>query len=413
MLDSLFPLAHARYSSLPILGGILDKLCNWLQSRGYPPDAIRRRIVGAPLLEESLRRRRVRSLHTCTVSVFKSCLPRTKRWTAQLAHALGRSLLEYFKEFGGLAFTPPNSTEQLVGAYQDHLERAHGLAHVTIQRHSKIVVEFLRFLKYGDQPQSLRRLQVSEIDAYLSEAGHRRGRVTMQHVTARLRVFLRFLAVEGMAPTGLDAYVESPRRYRGERLPRALSWKDVRSLLRAIDRSTLKGIRDYAMLLLIATYGLRISEVAGLEIDDIAWRDRRICVSRPKVGTPLLLPLTDEVATALLDYLRQARPDTELRQLFLRLRVPGGPILPGTVTDVFQAWAAHAGVRLPHLAGPHCLRHSVAMHLLRHGSPLKTIGDLLGHRSAESTCVYLRLNIDDLRDVALPLPKPIVKGVDQ
>ena len=411
MLDSLFPLAHARYSSLPILGGILEKLCRWLHSQGYPPDAIRRRVTGAPLLEQSLRRHHVRSLHTCTASDLESCLPRTKRWTAQLAYTLGRSLLEYLKESGGLASTPPSSTERLVGTYQVHLERVRGLALVTIQRHTAIVVDFLQFLKHDEDPQSLAQLQVSEIDAFLTQAGRRVGRVSMQHVTARLRTFLRFLAAEGLAPTGLDAYVESPRGYRGERLPRALAWEDVRSLLLAIDRSTPKGCRDYAMLLLIATYGLRISEAAGLELDDIAWRDRRIYIPRPKIGTPLLFPLTDEVATALLDYLRNARPESAHRQLFLRVRVPLGPIKPTAVTDAFQAWAAHAGIRLPRLAGPHCLRHSLAMHLLRQGTSLKIIGDLLGHRSAESTCVYLRLNIDDLRDVALPLPKAIAPEV--
>ena len=313
----------------------------------------------------------------------------------------------------GLASTPPSSTERLVGAYQVYLDRVRGLAAVTIRRHAGIVVEFLRFLKRDDHPQSLCQLQVSEIDVFLTQVGHRMGRVSMQHVTARLRTFLRFLAAEGMAPTGLDAHVESPRGYRGERLPRALAWEDVRSLLLAIDRSTSKGRRDYAMLLLIATYGLRISEVAGLEFDDIAWRDRQICIPRPKIGTPLSFPLTDEIATELLDYLRHARPESTHRQLFLRVRVPLAPIKPTAVTDAFQAWAAHAGIRLPHLAGAHCLRHSLAMHLLRQGTPLKIIGDLLGHRSAESTCVYLRLNIDDLRDVALPLPKPITPEVGQ
>jgi integrase len=159
------------------------------------------------------------------------------------------------------------------------------------------------------------------------------------------------------------------------------------------------------MFLLTATYGLRRSEVAGLWLDGIDWRARKIHVNRPKVGAPMTFPLTDEAATALLDYLRNGRPDSTQRQVFLRVRIPKGPINTDAVTDAFQAWANHAGVVLPKRGGPHCLRHSLAMHLLRQGAPLKTIGDLLGHRSAESTGVYLRLHVDDLRDVALPLPK--------
>jgi integrase len=158
------------------------------------------------------------------------------------------------------------------------------------------------------------------------------------------------------------------------------------------------------MLLLISTYGLRRSEVSSLRLDDIQWRARVILVPRPKVGTPLAVPLTDEVATALMAYLRDRAAESGTRQLFLHVRAPRGPILPSAVGDAFDFWAAQAGVRMPGLGGPHVLRHGLAMHLLRHGTSLKTIGDLLGHRSAESTGVYLRLRVEDLRDVALPLP---------
>ena len=146
--------------------------------------------------------------------------------------------------------------------------------------------------------------------------------------------------------------------------------------------------------------------VSSLDIDDIQWRARiPWCVPHSKVGTPLVMPLTDEVASALVDYLRQRAGETSERRLFLRVRAPRGPIQPTAVFDVFDYWAGRAGVRAPGLGGPHVLRHGLAMHLLRQGTPLKTIGDLLGHRSVESTGVYLRLHVEDLRDVGLPLPK--------
>ena len=158
------------------------------------------------------------------------------------------------------------------------------------------------------------------------------------------------------------------------------------------------------MLLLIATYGLRVSEVASLDLDDIQWQARIVRVPRPKVGTPLALPLTDEVAAALVAYLRHRSGEAGERRLFLRARAPRGPVQSTGVCDAFDVWAARAGVHAPGLGGPHCMRHALAMHLLRRGTPLKTLGDLLGHRSAESTGVYLRLQVEDLRDVALPLP---------
>jgi integrase len=126
----------------------------------------------------------------------------------------------------------------------------------------------------------------------------------------------------------------------------------VLSLLRAIERSTVKGCRDYAMLLLIAIYGLRRSEVSSLEIDDIQWRARVIRVPRPKIGTPLALPLTNEVATALVAYLRHRAGETSERRLFLRVRAPRGPIQPIAVSDAFDLWTARTGIRVPGRGGP-------------------------------------------------------------
>jgi site-specific recombinase XerD len=313
-------------------------------------------------------------------------------------------LLEYLDAQGDLASKPPTASEQLVRAYCAHLQQLRGLADSTIARHGVIAGDFLRFLRYDEEVGRLAHVQIAELETFLTQASTRVGRITMQKVVAVLRSFLRFSAMVGQAPVGFGQQIESPRSHRGERLVRALPWKDILLLLRAIDRSMEKGCRDYAMLLLIATYGLRRSEVAGLALDDIQWRARVVSVPRPKVGAPLALPLTDEVATALVSYLQHRTAKSSERRLFLRVRAPWGPIEPTAVTDVFYCWAAHAGVRVPGVGGPHCLRHGLAMHLLRQNTPLKIIGDLLGHRSVESTGVYLRLQLDDLRDVALPLP---------
>jgi integrase/recombinase XerD len=410
MLTSLLPRAHARYASLPILGGVLQELCSWLQARGFPSHAIRRHVEAAPFLDAFLRRRRIRSLGACTAASLRACLPRQKRWRPQTAYALGRSLLAFLQERGALTSITPTGSAQLIDAYRRYLQRIRGLAPRTVSHHATVTADFLRFLRCDDRPHGLQDLHVAEIEAFVTAVGARVSRVTMRSTVTILRSFLRFLATCGEASTGLDQHIESPRQYRGERLARALPWDAVRSLLRAIDRSTVKGRRDYAMLLLIATYGLRASEIAALNLDDVMWRARVIRVPRPKIGTPLAVPLTDEIATALLEYLRGRSRNVSHRQLFLRVRVPRGPITAAAVSDAFDAWAAHAGVRMPTLGGPHCLRHSLAMHLLRQGTPLKTIGDLLGHRSVESTGIYLRLHVDDLRDVALSLPMAVTRS---
>jgi site-specific recombinase XerD len=222
-------------------------------------------------------------------------------------------------------------------------------------------------------------------------------------VVAHLRSFLRWLAAQGTAPKGLESQIDTPRVYRQEQLPRALRWDTVRALLESIDRTTASGRRDYAMLLLIATYGLRSSEIVALTLDDFAWRHGELRVPRRKVDGVLTLPLSDEAGNAVLDYLRHGRPTLPTRVLFLRVRPPAGLLKPTAVTEVFQTRARHSGLTIP-FQGAHCLRHSLAVQLLREGVSLKAIGDVLGHRSIESTCQYLRLATEDLRDVALSLP---------
>jgi integrase/recombinase XerD len=157
------------------------------------------------------------------------------------------------------------------------------------------------------------------------------------------------------------------------------------------------------MLLLIATYGLRNSDIVALTLDDIQWRQETLRLTQHKTGQPLVLPLTKTMGMALLEYLRHERPPSTCRQLFLRARAPIGPLARTAVTDVFQAWSARSGLTIP-FHGAHCLRHSYAIHLLRQGVSLKAIADVLGHRTVESTCGYIRLALEDLRDVALPVP---------
>ena len=232
------------------------------------------------------------------------------------------------------------------------------------------------------------------------------GRVGLQEPIATLRNLLRFLASDGSVPVGLDTTIERPRVYRQEQLPRSLPWSTIQVLLASINRDVAIGKRDYAMFSLMATYGMRACDVVALALDDIKWRVGHILIRQSKTGHPLELPLTDEVGSAIRDYLRKVPRYGLHRQVFLRLKAPGGPLKTTAIIEAFQAWSARSGLEIP-FKGVHCIRHSYALHLLRQGVPLKTIGDVLGHRSPESTAVYLRLSTEDLRTVALPVPAPV------
>jgi site-specific recombinase XerD len=313
---------------------------------------------------------------------------------------------------------PPTETERRVAGYAAHLANVRGLAPATVEHHRRTATEFLAYLAGQTNVDRLATLSATDVEGFVGVVGQRVGRRSLQGVIGALRSFLRFLVAAGAVPPGLDQHRDAPRVYREERLPRALPWEVVQRFLRTIDRTTARGRRDYAIFLLIATYGLRASDVAALTLDDIEWRARRIRVRQRKTGTELGLPLTDDVGTAVLEYLQRGRSSPErrkrvrlnvelcqptYRQVFLRCRRPAEPLGPTALSEAFYVWAQRSGLAIP-FHGVHCLRHSYAVHLLRTGTSLKTIGDLLGHRTPESTYVYLRLDIDDLRDVALAFP---------
>lgn len=301
------------------------------------------------------------------------------------------------------AAPPPSRTDIHLNAFMAHLRDARGYAPSTIRRQVDLAAEFLVWLSFENAPHRLSALSIEDIEGFVRKLGKRMGRVAMQKPIATLRNFLRFLGAGGVIAPGLDSQIDTPRVYRQEQLPRSLPWPTVQALLRSINRDLAIGKRDYAMFSLMATYGLRACDVVALTLDDIQWRAGRIRICQRKTGQPLELPLTDEVGAALYDYLRNVPRYGTHRHLFLRFKAPGGILKSTAVIEAFQAWSRRSGLDIP-FKGVHCLRHSYALHLLRHGLPLKTIGDLLGHRSPESTAPYLRLALEDLREVALHVP---------
>ena len=418
MLLDLYPRVHRRYTSLPVLGPILDGYGTWLLQQGYSTDRVREHFRAARRLARVLQQLRVRSLAELTRATLRACGPADSQDDPDLAVLVHR--LEHYgvSELSLFPAPAPSRVEQRATAYATYLKQVRGLAPSTIAYHRSTATEFLTHVDYEADPTRLATLTGQDIEAFLRRGGARLARVSLQHVVAHLRAFLRFLATGEEAPPGLATQIDTPRVYRAEQLPRALPWDTVRALLRAIDRTTPRGRRDYAIFLLIATYGLRACEVVTLTLDDVEWRARRLRIPQRKTRGSLWLPLTDDVGTALLDYLRHGRsalhvrqrrvpfqgdPPRPHRELFLRCRTPMGRLKPTAIAEAFQAWSTRSGLAIP-FQGSHCLRHSYAVYLLRSGLSLKMIGDLLGHRTLDSTCVYLRLAVEDLRGVALGLP---------
>lgn len=401
MLTELFPKANKRFLCLPMVGPFTAAYEAWLLERGYAWGSRRQLIRALGRIDQYLQRH----AGGLTRAALDACWHWARRRDAVVAAAV-RSLtrcLELHGHLPGRVPPLPTPTEVCVAAYAAALRDWRGLAPKTIGHHRATAREFLTHLTYDHAPACLATLTGQEVETFLRRAGARLSRASLQHTVAELRSFLRFLATQGWAPPGLDGQIDTPRCYRQEQLPRGLPWATVRAFLAAIDRTSPLGLRDYTIFFLIATYGLRASEIVTLTLDAIDWRTGVLHITPRKHSTPLTLPLTDAVGRVLVRYLRAGRPATTHRELFLRGRAPAGLLKPTAITEAFQAWARRSGLGIP-FQGAHCLRHAVAVHLLRQGVSLKALGDLLGHRTAESTQAYLRLAVDDLRSVPLPVP---------
>lgn len=288
---------------------------------------------------------------------------------------------------------------ELLDGYCRFLRDDRGLAETTIINYRRYVRDFL--IGRGDavSADDLARLTEDDLLAFGRKRGAALGVTAWNHVALSLSSFWRWLDLRGHGTKHLIGAVPLRRKYRLADVPCALSWDQVQQLLAVVDRREINGRRNYAMLLLAATYGLRSCEIRALRLDDIHWDDDEITIFSPKTGRSRQLPLTRPVGEAVLEYLREERPPSHHRQIFLSSQPPHGPL-----RSKINRWLARcfdkAGIEAPR-RGAHTLRHSLAVHLLRGGETLKSIGDVLGHRSPETTFIYTKLHVEDLRTVAL------------
>jgi integrase/recombinase XerD len=240
------------------------------------------------------------------------------------------------------------------------------------------------------------------LSAFVAErASTGMARTTVRSICGVLRVFLRYAHRDGAVQSDLSKAVEWPQAYRLSAIPRSISWAEVGQVLSAVDRRTPGGRRDYAILLLLVTYGLRAREVAALTLDDIDWKRERLAVPERKAGHSTAFPLSASVGNALADYLQHGRPSLiGDRHVFYRAHAPVRPIGSAAVSSLARDYLLKAGVDVPR-PGSHTLRHTCVQRLVDAEFSLKTIGDFVGHRSPASTEIYAKVAVESLRQVAI------------
>jgi site-specific recombinase XerD len=385
------------------LGPQVEGYRAWLTRRGYTPQTVKNMLadlgrVGRWMSGEGLA---AAQLDEDAMAAFRAA------WAAGRRRVLGPRamvpLLSYLREAGVTpAAEPPQSPlEVLLGEYRVWLVRDRGLAAATVLRYENTARRFLRQQAMAGGVLDLAGLSGADVNAFLLRecgrisAGSAKGRV------AELRAVLRFLYLHDLTPLRLGTAVPPVGGWRLAALPPTMAAADVQLLLDRCDRSTGVGVRDFAIMMLLARLGLRSVEVARLELRDVDWRAGELVV-RGKARRQDRLPLPADVGEALAGYLARGRVPAGTRRLFLTCTAPRGPIRADLVGDVVERACRRAG--RPRV-GPHRLRHALAAELLRRGAGLAAISQVLRHQDLATTALYAKVDLAVLRRVAQPWPE--------
>jgi integrase/recombinase XerD len=290
----------------------------------------------------------------------------------------------------------------ILSRYEKHLRSERGLVTATILNYRSFVGKFLAE-RFREEPLVFRGVKPSEISDFVLRHGPRRGVKTAQLMTTAFRSFFRFLFQKGELQADLAASVPTVADWRLSTVPKYLTREEVERVLKACNRRTASGRRDYAILLLLARLGLRAGEVVALRLEDINWRAGEIMV-RGKGLFHDRMPLPAEVGEALTSYLRRDRPACPTRRVFVCMKAPRrGFAGPATLTTIVRRALARADLR-PAFKGAHLLRHSLATGMLRSGATMAEIGEVLRHRTPNTTEIYAKVDFEALRSLAHPWP---------
>ncbi len=305
--------------------------------------------------------------------------------------------LEFLGRLAPVA-SPPRPYAHLLTKFVGYMSDEKGLAPQTIKSRFKNVEHFLR--RFYGQHQSLDELTIQDIDeALILKRSQVRSISTVILYSSSIRVFLRLAEAQGWCAPGLAAAMLSPRVFKQKMLPVGPSWEVAQRLLATTEDDQQKNIRDRAILMLLLVYGLRPGEVCALRLEDLDWERELIQVTRSKRRCTQSYPLTSTVGEAILRYMKEVRPRSTHREIFLSLHAPIHPLVPDSLYQVVRNRLLPLDNSLRHY-GPHMLRHTCATHLLAEGYSLKEIGDHLGHRDPETTRIYAKVDISGLRQVA-------------
>jgi site-specific recombinase XerD len=391
-----------------LLDDQIEPFLQHLRAAGYAERTLRKKRTVARAFVRWAKRNGIATtdLNDGHIDTFVLRLPQGGMSRQKFELAVSRLFVGYLRATAGLqrepAEAPVSSKAGLLQEYENHLRKDRGLAENSLRVYLPLIRTFLAS-KFAGRcfPRSLKALTIR--DFVIAQTRNRSAEYVRLLATA-LRSFCRFLFLSGHMPVDLSPSVPRVCRYRQSTPPAFLTPEEVTRALAATDRSTPRGRRDYAILLLLARLGLRAGEIASLELNDLCWRTAEIVV-RGKGRTVERLPLLQDVGKALAAYLRKDRVVSKSRRIFLRMWAPRiGLTGPAAVGHIVRLALARAGIRRSGRGAAHLFRHGLATRMIRHGASLPEIAEVLRHRSQMTTSGYTQVAFEALREVAQPWP---------
>src|SRR5712691_362390 len=386
----------------------IEGFAGWARDQGYARCSRYRQVLLAADFSRWLGQQRISVQRVSAEHTARYLRWRVRRVKMHRGDAAAlRQFLEVLRHEGGI---PPGTVprggrspvDRETQAFETYLRHERVLAEATIAYYVTFVHDFLAD-RFGRDRVTLARLCAGDVVRFVQRQAARLHVQRAKQLTTALRSFLHYARYRGDIVLDLAAAVPTVASWSMSSIPRAIPVDTVRQLLASINRRTAVGRRNYALVLVLARLGLRASEVVHLELDDIDWDAGQVSV-RGKGGYQAALPLPADVGAAMAAYLRHGRPLSTCRRVFLRARAPLCGFKGATAVDsIVRDALARAGLRAP-TTGAHQFRHGVATQMLRHGASLMEIGELLRHRSPETTKIYVKVDVDALRTLALPWP---------
>ncbi len=419
-LEQVFecPSTLAKLRGAP-LGKLLDCFCKWLLDNGFSRGTARLHLGHVRHLNEHLRCAPGRMRQTVAageIEGFFDKYPSRCRNRGPLEEHLRRvrfsvnRFADYLREEGRFVTATPRAIyEPLLAGYLQWMGSYQHAAAGTLEVRAHSLVRFLQSLGQDATPRGLAKLDCDKVEQFVLAYASANGRSARRSMQSALRTFFRFALHEGYLRQSLDRAVPTLRTYKLATVPRGLTEQQTEEVLRGIERGTAVGRRDYAILQLLSTYGVRGGQLRALRLDELDWARDRILFKAVKHGKDVWVPMTLEVGEAVLDYLQNGRPACSCAEVFLTSRAPHHPFPHSTtLSAIVQRRLRAAGIDLPS-AGAHAFRHGFATRMLRQGNGLKAIADVLGHRHLSTTFLYTKVDFNALKQVALEWPQEVSK----